>query len=104
MEWTAHCGCVMEVRASDGEPTGFVRRCSAHEIAPVEDVAGENRALSVARMALKEMGVREEDIRVEIVGAERIARATGPHGEVVEKSRHSLAEYLAAQRALTKAG
>jgi hypothetical protein len=96
MEWTAHCGCRLTC-GEDGEPTGFVRRCEAHqEPATPADVAAENRAMSLARKALEDSGVPSDDIVTEITGADRHGRAHGLNGETAEVSKVSLTEYLEA--------
>jgi hypothetical protein len=94
MEWTAHCGCVLTC-GEDGEPTDFVRRCEAHQTADPQDVAAENRAMSLARKALEDGGVDPETILTEVDAKSRIGRAHGPNGEVAEAPKVSLKEYVA---------
>jgi hypothetical protein len=97
MEWTAHCGCVLAIREPDGEPTELLRPCAYHAGAGAshEDVAGENRAMSLARKALEDTGVARDDIITEVVGDDRHGRAHGPNGEIAEVPKLSLDDYLA---------
>lgn len=94
-QWTAHCGCTITCD-DDGEPVEFVKRCPVHQPpATVDDVAGENRAMSIARKALEDAGVDPEQIATGVDPETRIGVAEGPNGERAEVPKLKLAEYLA---------
>jgi hypothetical protein len=92
-EWfPSHCDCRMEL-GDDGEPTDFIRRCAQHQNSSPSDVIAENRALSLARMAI----AQATDTPIEEVGAAIVrgkAHAEGPNGEVADFDPVSLDEYL----------
>lgn len=97
MEWIAPCGCRLEIRREDGEPIYFHSRCEAHQDSSVtvDDVSGEVRAMSLCQKALSEyLNVDAGQVRAEIVGDDRHARAIGPDGEIVEFKKVTLAQYL----------
>jgi hypothetical protein len=100
--WTAHCGCVIDCSDEDGQPLSHVRWCALHEAGGLtraaqteEDVASENRAMSIARKALEDVGVAPEDILTSVDGDDRHGHADGPNGEYADVPKLSHEEYLA---------
>jgi hypothetical protein len=100
-EWTAHCGCVITCSDEDGEPVEFVKVCPYHESASsaVDDIAMENRAMSLARHAVVlAQGVDPSEVTVTLDHATRAATAIGPAGtgqQTATSQKISLNDFVA---------
>jgi hypothetical protein len=95
-EWHAHCGCWLTV-GQDGEPVDFLKRCEAHLDAAPADIAAENRAMSVVRMAVSSIAkIDIGDTWATIDPKTRHATCVSPDGQwSATMAPVSLPEYLA---------
>ena len=82
-EWyPSHCACHLAL-GPDGEPESFITRCDEHQTAAPADIIAENRAMTVARMAVAEkLGIPYEDAPMGFMTSARSARVESDDGTV----------------------